>query len=175
MLARATAGVLSRLALFPGTLVLDRGRPPIFQIEVRDSWTGYLVPARDGSGLLPDWESSWDVAAAVTWKFKLTFCPGNYICSFQIGIWLMWELSEFWYRGSTQDFESDLSSIVIWLGELFWKKCLFAEYFQKQHVHVFGTSKISDFWQNTRRNVQIAISTISTHPKFKFSGNPNIN
>ena len=58
-------------------------------IEVRDSRTGYLVPVGDGPGLLPDWESCWDatlaVAAAVTWKLKLTFWPGNYIWSLQIG------------------------------------------------------------------------------------------
>ena len=54
----------------------------------------YLVPVRDGSGLLPDWESSWDVVvAAVTWKFKLTFWPGNYIWSFQIGILHTYESS----------------------------------------------------------------------------------
>ena len=48
-------------------------------IEVRDS------PERDiwSLRLLPDWESSWDVvvaaavAAAVTWKFRLTFRPGH--------------------------------------------------------------------------------------------------
>ena len=34
-------------------------------IEVRDSRTGYLLPARDGPGALPDMDSSWDVAAAV--------------------------------------------------------------------------------------------------------------
>ena len=33
-------------------------------IEVRDSRTGYLIPARDGPGALPDLESSWAVAAA---------------------------------------------------------------------------------------------------------------
>ena len=33
-------------------------------IEVRDSRTGYLLPARDGPGALPDMDSSWDVAAA---------------------------------------------------------------------------------------------------------------
>ena len=112
-------------------------------VEVRDSWMGYLVPARDGSGLLPDWESSWDVvvavAAAVTWKFRLTFRPGNYIWSFQIGFWLIWELSGFWYRGSTQNFEPDWSSIVIWPGEPFWKKCLFNKYFPESHVHLLGT------------------------------------
>ena len=34
-------------------------------IEVRDSRTGYLIPGRDGTGALPDMDSSWDVAAAV--------------------------------------------------------------------------------------------------------------
>ena len=33
------------------------------KVEVRDSRTGYLIPARDGTGALPDMESSWDVAA----------------------------------------------------------------------------------------------------------------
>ena len=33
-------------------------------IEVRDSRTGYLIPARDGPGALPDVESSWDAVAA---------------------------------------------------------------------------------------------------------------
>ena len=34
------------------------------EVEVRDSRTGYLIPARDGPGALPDMESSWDVAVA---------------------------------------------------------------------------------------------------------------
>ena len=34
-------------------------------VEVRDSRTGYLIPARDGPGALPDMDRSWDVAAAV--------------------------------------------------------------------------------------------------------------
>ena len=39
--------------------------------------TGYLFPGRDGPGVLPNGESCWD-AAAVTWKLRLTFRPGNY-------------------------------------------------------------------------------------------------
>ena len=38
-----------------------------------DPSTGYLVPDRDGSGLVPDWESSWETAAgvaAVPWKLS---------------------------------------------------------------------------------------------------------
>ena len=51
-------------------------------VEVRDSWTGYLVPVRDGPGALSDVESSWDVAAAavaaavaVIWNFRSTYDP----------------------------------------------------------------------------------------------------
>ena len=40
--------------------------------------TGYLVPGCEGPGSLPNGESCWDVAVAVTWKFRLTFRPGNY-------------------------------------------------------------------------------------------------
>ena len=36
----------------------------VINIEVRDSRMGYLIPARDGTGALPDMDSSWDVAAA---------------------------------------------------------------------------------------------------------------
>ena len=52
-------------------------------IEVSDSRTGYLLPVRDGSGLLPDWESSWDVAvvaaAAVSWKFNSKIHQFSYL------------------------------------------------------------------------------------------------
>ena len=50
---------------------------------------------RDGSGLLPDWESSWDVivvAAAVTWRgtmfgvFRLDFDPYESSGNFDTGI-----------------------------------------------------------------------------------------
>ena len=33
-------------------------------MEVRDSRTGYLLPARDGPGALPDGQSCWDAAVA---------------------------------------------------------------------------------------------------------------
>ena len=35
-------------------------------VEVRDSRTGYLLPARDGPGALPDGQSCWDAAVAVS-------------------------------------------------------------------------------------------------------------
>ena len=62
------------------------------KIEVRDSRTGYLLPARDGPGALPNGESCWDVAtavAAVTWKLRSTFRPGNYIWRFSYGFGLL--------------------------------------------------------------------------------------
>ena len=36
----------------------------VTNVEVRDSRTGYLLPARDGPGALPDVESCWDAAVA---------------------------------------------------------------------------------------------------------------
>ena len=46
----------------------------------------------------------------------------NYFWSFQIGFWLIWEISGFWSRGCTQNLESDLSSRTVWPGEPFWRK-----------------------------------------------------
>ena len=46
---------------------------------------GYLVPVRDGPGLLPNRESCWDaVAAAVTWKLRLTFWPESIFGVFKL-------------------------------------------------------------------------------------------
>ena len=139
---------------------------------MRDSRPGYLVPARDGSALLPDWESCWDAAAAVTWKFRLTFWPRNYIWSFQIGFWHIWELSEIWYRGSTRNLKPDLSSIVIWPGEPFWRNVYLVHISKNQTFIVWGQTGNSKCWQHIQ-NVQTAISTISAHPKFKFSNTSN--
>ena len=38
---------------------------------MRDSRTGYLIPARDGPGALPDMDSSWDVAVAAAVSRKM--------------------------------------------------------------------------------------------------------
>ena len=43
-------------------------------VEVRDSRTGYLFPARDGPGALPDVESSWDAVAAAAVSRKMPKC-----------------------------------------------------------------------------------------------------
>ena len=88
---------------------------------------GISGPWARWTGALARWESCWHSVAAVaavraTWKFRLTFRPGNYFWSFQIGFWLIREISRFWDRGSTQNFEPDLSSRVVWPGEPFWKQ-----------------------------------------------------
>ena len=41
-------------------------------VEVRDARTGYLIPARDGPGALPDMDSSWDVAVAAAVSRKMS-------------------------------------------------------------------------------------------------------
>ena len=57
----------------------------ITEIEVRDSRTGYLVLVRYGLGVWPDGRVL-GATVVVTWKFRLTFRPGNYFGSCQIGI-----------------------------------------------------------------------------------------
>ena len=42
-------------------------------IEVRDSRTGYLIPARDGPRALPDGQSCWDAAAAAVSRKMLKY------------------------------------------------------------------------------------------------------
>ena len=44
----------------------------VYIVEVRDSRTGYLIPARDGPGALSDMDSSWDVAAAAAVSQNVT-------------------------------------------------------------------------------------------------------
>ena len=51
-------------------------------IEVRDSQTGYLIPARDGPGALPDMDSSWDVAAAAAVAAVAVSCQNVTLISF---------------------------------------------------------------------------------------------
>ena len=60
------------------------------RVEVRDSQTGYLLPARDGPGASPDVESSWDAAAVVA-----VSCQNVTLISFSFRAWigLIWEIS----------------------------------------------------------------------------------
>ena len=46
-----------------------------------------------------------------------------------------WKIFDNGDRGSTQKFDTNLVSIVVWSGEPFWEKCLFWSYFQHYHVH----------------------------------------
>ena len=45
------------------------GVPPRVHRSEGSPCTGYLVPVRDGPGLMPEWEKCWDAAVvfAVTW------------------------------------------------------------------------------------------------------------
>ena len=52
------------------------------------------------------------------------------------------------YRGSTQKFELDWSSIVIWPGEQFLKKCLFCKYFQNGMLILGGHWKFKMLTKN---------------------------
>ena len=50
-----------------------------------------------------------------------------------LGSW--WEIFENGDRGSTQNFDTNLMSIVVWPGEPFWENCWFWHDFQGYHVH----------------------------------------
>ena len=61
-------------------------------IEVRDTWTGYLVPGRDGPGALPNGQSSWDAAvvfaAAVSHlEIQVDILAGGLLSRVFIGMW----------------------------------------------------------------------------------------
>jgi len=73
---------------------------------------------------LARWESCRRVAVAVAviviWKFSSTFRPGNYIWSLSYGFgFVVREIFENGDRGSTQNFDTNLLSIVVWPGEPF--------------------------------------------------------
>ena len=68
---------------------------------MRDSRTGYLVPVRDGPGALPDGQSCWDAAAAVSChlEIQVDILAGElYLESF---IWI-WDPGERYLRMETR-------------------------------------------------------------------------
>ena len=101
-------------------------------IEVRDSRTGYLLPARDGPGALPDVESSWDAAAAVTWKLRLTVRPGNYIWRFSCGFGVVVRDLGEWRPGFYTEFRraSREHSGLAW-------GAIFEKVIQNKDIHTF--------------------------------------
>ena len=63
------------------------------------------------------------VVVGVIWKFRSTFRPGNYIWSFAYAFGIVVrEIFENGDRGSTQNFDAKLMSIVVWPGEPFLDK-----------------------------------------------------
>ena len=110
------------------------------QIEVRDSRTVYLLPARDGPGALPNGQSCWDAVAAaavaVTWKLRLTFRPGNYIWRFSYGFGVVVRDLEEWRPGFYTEFRcaSREHSGLAW-GAIFEKAT------QNKEIHIFAKNK----------------------------------
>ena len=104
-------------------------------VQVRDSRTGYLIPARDGPGALPDGQSCWDaavVAVAVTWKLRLTFRPGNYIWRFSYGFGLVVRDLGEWRPGFYTEFRcaSREHSGLAW-------GAIFEKVIQNEEIHTF--------------------------------------
>ena len=100
-----------------------------------------MVPGRDGPGALPNGESCWDAAAAVvvavvaavTWKLRSTFRPGNYIWRFSYGFGLLVRDLGEWRPGFCTEFRcaSREHSGLAW-GAIFEKVT------QNEEIHTFG-------------------------------------
>ena len=108
-----------------------------------------LFRSRDTPRARPNGESSWETAAAavvaaaaVTWKLRLTFRPGNYIWRFSYGFGLLVRDLGKWRPGFYTEFRyrSHEHSGLAW-GAIF-KKYVFWSYFQNYHVH-FSRNKFS--------------------------------
>ena len=91
-------------------------------VEVRDSRTGYLIPARYGLGVWPDGKivgasspPSPPSASSGTsgWHSGQETMFGGFLMV--LGSW--WEISENGDRGFAQNFDARLMSIVVWPGE----------------------------------------------------------
>ena len=127
-------------------------RPCICIVEVRDSRTGYLLPVRDGLGVWPDGRV---LGTSPPPPSPSSGNSGRHsgqetifgVFHMVLGSW--WEIIENGDRGSTQNFDTNLVSIVVWPGEPFWKKCLFWPYFQGYHVHFPGTCSQNRFFPQT--------------------------
>ena len=102
-------------------------------IEVRDSaLIRYVVPGRDGPGALPNGESCWDVAAAVTWKLRSTFRPGSYIWSFTYGFGVVVRDTREWRPGFYTEFRCASRDH----DGLAWG-AIFEKVIQNQEIHTF--------------------------------------
>ena len=100
---------------------------------------------RDAEGTLPDVESCRDatVAAAVTWKLRLTFRPGNYIWRFSYGFGVVVRDLGEWRPGFYSEFRcaSHEHSGLAWVA-------IFEKVIQNEEIHTFckwGVQKIKKF------------------------------
>ena len=82
---------------------------------------GILVPVRDAPGTLPDLQSCWDAvvaAAAVSRHLEIQVDTG-WGTQFFMWFWVPYKRHGNGDRGSTQNFDTNLVSIVVWPGEPF--------------------------------------------------------
>ena len=87
-----------------------------------------------------------------------------------LGSW--WEISENGDRGSTQNFDARLVSIVVWPGEPFSEKCLFLPQIQNsQKFIIFESWHFSNFEISHFQKVCISLFWI-TFPKMAPQGKP---
>ena len=106
--------------------------------EVRDSRTGYLIPARYGLGV-------WADGKIVGTPPPPSASFGNSGChsgqetmfgGFPMVLDSWWEISENGDRGFAQNFDARLMSIVVWPGEPFLN--IFLKVTQNEEIHTFG-------------------------------------
>ena len=95
----------------------------------------------------PNGQSSWDVAAAVaaaavTWKFRLTFRPGNYIQRFSHGFGLLVRDLGKWRPGFYSEFRcaSHERRGLLW-GAIFEKNV------PTQEINLFENCDVLRFWK----------------------------
>ena len=86
-----------------------------------------------------------------------------------LGSW--WEISENGDRGFTQNFDTDLVSIVVWPGKPLSEKCSFWPYFQNYHVH-FSRNEFPNWIFPHALNspdpaARPSVPPVPRHPKYK--------
>ena len=81
------------------------------------------------------------VAVGVIWKFRSTFRSGHTIWSFPMVLGSWWEIFGNGDRGSTQNFDARLVSIVVWPGEPFFEKNIVKHTIMHFEVHIWHSSK----------------------------------
>ena len=92
---------------------------------MRDSRTGYFIPARYGIGLRPDGRVVGTSPPPSSGNSGRHSGQETIFGVFHVVLGSWREIFENGDRGSTQNFDTNLMSIVVWPGKPFSKKCLF--------------------------------------------------